>query len=71
MSVARNTGGFMSLKEIRELLTVQETAEILQCHPDNVTALVKRGKLKVVRLGRAVRVVSDSIHALTNKEVQQ
>ena len=57
----------MSLRDVCEFLTVRETAQILQCHPDTVAAMIRRGELKVVRLGRAVRVVSESIRALTSK----
>ena len=49
----------MSLRDVCEFLTVRETAQILQCHPDTVAAMIRRGELKVVRLGRAVRVVSE------------
>jgi len=69
----------MSLKDVCEFLTVRETAQILQCHPDTVAAMIRRKELRIVRLGRAVRVVSDSVRALANphtstvhdKEVRQ
>lgn len=64
----------MSLNDICEFLTVRETAQVLQCHPDTVAAMIRRGELKAVRLGRAVRVAADLIRALTmprNNEVQQ
>ena len=57
----------MSLKDISEFLTIQETAQILQCHPDTVCAMIRRRELRIVRLGRAVRVVSDSVRALANQ----
>jgi len=59
----------MSLNDISEFLTVRETAQVLQCHPDTVAAMIRRGELKAVRLGRAVRVAADSIRALANSSV--
>jgi excisionase family DNA binding protein len=59
----------MSLNDISEFLTVRETAQVLQCHPDTIAAMIRRGELKAVRLGRAVRVAADSIRALANSSV--
>lgn len=56
----------MSLNDISEFLTVRETAQVLQCHPDTVAAMIRRGELKAVRLGRAVRVSAQSIRALVD-----
>ena len=49
---------------LENFLTVAETAKELRCHPDTVTAMICRGELKAVKLGRAVRVVSELINAL-------
>lgn len=54
----------MSLNDIPKFLTVRETAQVLQCHPDTVAAMIRRGELRAVRLGRAVRVPAESIRAL-------
>jgi len=56
----------MSLNDISEFLTVRETAQVLQCHPDTVAAMIRRGELKAVHLGRAVRVAAESIRALAS-----
>jgi excisionase family DNA binding protein len=68
----------MPLKCQCEFWTIRETAQVLQCHPDTVAAMIRRGELKVVRLGRAVRVLTDSVRALIQstsnvreKEVQR
>ncbi len=57
----------MSPIELPRFSTISETAHALRCHPDTVAALIKRGELKAVRLGRAIRVVSESINALANR----
>ena len=54
----------MSFANLPNFLTVPQTAHELHCHPDTVTALVRRGELTAVRLGRAVRIVTESIAAL-------
>jgi len=48
----------------KEFLTIKECAAALACHPDTVVALIRRGELGAIRLGRAVRVVSASIQTL-------
>jgi excisionase family DNA binding protein len=57
----------MSLANLHDFLTVAEAAQELRCHPDTITALIRRRELKAVKLGRAVRVVSESINALINR----
>jgi len=57
----------MSLSNATEFLTIKECAGTLRCHPDTVSAMIRRGELKAVRLGRAIRVVSESIHHLANQ----
>jgi excisionase family DNA binding protein len=47
-----------------DFLTMRQTADELHCHPDTVAALIRRGELKAVRIGRAVRVLSSSIQLL-------
>ena len=56
----------MAFTNLPDFLTVAQTANELRCHPDTVTALIRCGKLKAVRLGRAIRVVSESISALAS-----
>jgi excisionase family DNA binding protein len=53
---------------LENFLTVAETAKELRCHPDTVAAMIRRGELKAVKLGRAVRVVSESIEALISRD---
>ena len=49
--------------ELPVLVTVDEAAESLSLHPDQVRRLVRRGELVGYRLGRAVRVEVDSVRA--------
>jgi excisionase family DNA binding protein len=46
------------------LLTVKETAEVLSVRPSTVRAWILRGEnLEVVKVGRAVRITSESLAA--------
>jgi excisionase family DNA binding protein len=46
------------------LLTVNETAEVLSVKPSTVRAWIHRGeKLEVVKVGRAVRIPTESVAA--------
>lgn len=45
------------------LFTVDDAAEALSLHPDQVRRLVRRGELVGYRLGRAVRIDADSVRA--------
>lgn len=56
----------MLLEDLPEFLTVSETSKLLRCHQDTISAMARRGEIRVVRLGRAVRVVRASIDALKN-----
>lgn len=58
----------MSFATLPDFLTVAQTANELHCHPDTVAALIRRGQLKAIRLGRAVRVVTASLAALAQAE---
>lgn len=49
--------------ELPVLVTVDEAAESLSLHPDQVRRLVRRGELVGYRLGRAVRIDADSVRA--------
>jgi excisionase family DNA binding protein len=50
--------------DLPDFLTMRQTADELRCHPDTVAALIRRGELKAVRIGRAVRVLSSSLQQL-------
>ena len=56
----------MTFCNLPDYLTVRQTADELHCHPDTVAALIRRGELRSVRLGRAVRVISESLKALAS-----
>lgn len=47
-----------------QLLTVNEVAERLRVHPITIRRHIKAGKLRAVRIGRAVRVRESDILAL-------
>lgn len=52
----------------RPLLTVAESAEILNVSPRTVRRLIKNQKLPVVRVGRSVRVRPEDIEKLIGDE---
>jgi excisionase family DNA binding protein len=54
----------MTTTNLPDFLTMRQTADELHCHPDTVAALIRRGELKAVHIGRAVRVLSSSIQML-------
>ena len=45
----RTKGGCMG--DNLELLTVEEVAELLQCHPDSVRRMMRQGRLPAVKVG--------------------
>lgn len=47
----------------RDLLTYDEAALLLDCHPDTVARLGKRGRLHRVLIGRSVRITRESVLA--------
>jgi excisionase family DNA binding protein len=50
------------------LLTVAEVAKRLRVHPITVRRLIKSGRLRVVRIGRAVRIRADDLDALLSSD---
>jgi excisionase family DNA binding protein len=54
----------MYIDDIMELLTVQETAEILRVAPITVRRFIAAGRLTAVRAGRGVRVRRESVDEL-------
>lgn len=42
--------------DLPPVLTVLQTAEVLECHPDTVRQAIHDGRLTVVHLGRALRI---------------
>jgi hypothetical protein len=48
----------------RPLQTKRGTAQALRCGEDKVDALIDRGLLKVVTIGRSARVTTESIQQL-------
>jgi excisionase family DNA binding protein len=49
-------------------LSVREAAEKLSCSRQTVRAMIRRGAVRAFRVGRFVRVDSESILALTGAE---
>jgi excisionase family DNA binding protein len=47
----------------RRLMTVNEVAEIINASPRQVRRFIATGNLKVVRLGRTVRVTPEAVAA--------
>lgn len=52
-----------------KLLTVTETAELLDITPQTVRAYIKKGKLTGQRVGRPVLITEDSIKNFIKGEV--
>jgi excisionase family DNA binding protein len=48
----------------RRLLTVDQVAEFAQVNSRTVRRLIKKGRLRVVRLGRSVRIHPEDLDAL-------
>jgi len=46
----------MKLHDDRDYVTIKEAARILSVHVNTVRALVREGKLDVLRIGRAIRI---------------
>ena len=53
------------------LLTVAEVAERLRLHPITVRRHIKAGRLRAVRVGRAVRVRESDVQAFPRREIAQ
>jgi excisionase family DNA binding protein len=61
------TSSFEPIIDSQErLLIVTQVAERLQVSPRTVWRLIEDGRLKVVRIGRSVRVHPDAVTALMN-----
>ena len=54
-----------------DALRVSEVASRIQCNPKTVYALIARGQLRAVRLGRVLRVPAESLEAFLNGEGQR
>jgi excisionase family DNA binding protein len=52
------------------LLTVQEVAQRLRLHPITVRRHIKAGRLRAVRIGRAVRVRQSDVDELIGREAK-
>ncbi|RIV81783.1 DNA-binding protein [Aurantiacibacter xanthus] len=50
------------------LLTVRETADALRIGRTNVYRLINEGQLKVVKIGSATRITTESIRALVGAD---
>jgi len=48
-----------------DYLSVRETAEKLSCSPQTVRALIRRGAVRAFRVGKLIRVDTESILAIT------
>ena len=56
-----------SLTDLPEFLTITETAKLLRCHDDTVSAMARRGDIKVIKIGRCKRIVRSSIYDYVNR----
>jgi excisionase family DNA binding protein len=48
-----------------ELYTVEQAADRLKLHPKTVLRMIREGRLKAVRLGKAYRISGDDLDAAT------
>lgn len=51
-------------------MTVKEIAEQLRVDPVTITAAIRRGDLKAVRVGRVYRVTPENLNTWLNREQQ-
>jgi excisionase family DNA binding protein len=56
---------------MRPLLTVAEVAELLRLSPRQVRRFIADGRLRVVRLGRAIRIRPQDVEALVASSGQE
>jgi excisionase family DNA binding protein len=52
----------------QQYLTVREVAERLRLHPITVRRHIAAGRIRAVRIGRAVRVPEEEVRRLTNQQ---
>ncbi len=55
---------------MKRLLTVDEAAEILSCHPKTIRRLLAAGKLEGGKIGSSVRITSKSLDTYIDKIIQ-
>lgn len=53
-----------------QLLTIKQAAAVLSVSPEFLKKLQRRGRLKVVRLGRAIRISEQELERLCREEFQ-
>jgi excisionase family DNA binding protein len=46
----------LRVNDFGDVMTVEEVAEVMRCHPDTVRAWIRRGRLDYWRQGRLTRV---------------
>ena len=49
----------------REAVSVETAARLLDCHVNTIRNLIRAGKLKAFRVGRAVRIRRDILNEFT------
>jgi excisionase family DNA binding protein len=54
--MSRDREALVGMAGLEPLLTIAEAADLLGLSPRSVMRLIKDGKLRVVRIGRAVRI---------------
>ena len=61
----RQTPATSSIATIGELLTIEQTADVLGLHANTIRNLIRRGDLKAVRIGaRIIRVNATDVAAI-------
>ena len=54
----------MNLKGIKEMLTIKELAEKLRVHERTVRRWIKKGKIRVIKVDRAIRISDEEYNRL-------
>jgi len=55
---------------IEQLLRVDQVAEVLQVHPQTVYGLIRNGKIRAAKVGRAWRIKPEAIDDYLKDQMQ-
>jgi excisionase family DNA binding protein len=58
----------VEVREMTQLLTIKKAAEMLAVSPEFLKKLQRQGRLRIVRLGRAVRVSEQELERICREE---
>lgn len=61
----------MDTDKLEQVYTVKEVAQALKVAPQTVYAMIKDGRLKAGRVGRALRIRSSDVQAVLRQRVER